>query len=317
MKFTTLLFVFTGITAILAWPACRFGTPPTSPPLPLFEFNPKKVTELTLIKNDPETQDHWSTRLKRSDSNLWEMAASSTDSSEHPELHDRRADSNYILHLLDALKSLRAPKNTAPPQASETTLGLSPPWFTLRWQALTQIYEIQIGAQVPQSKARYARESARGVFVAEGAFLGVLGHLSSFEKLRETKLLDLPSEDVDEFEIRAGGKLLLYAQRDGDDWVDRKHKHLPERVPRLLEELTQIRINKFIDTPDLLERAQKDLKAHPKFMALLKDRHGNPTAVTIARIGKKTLGTTSSRKNQIFEIDGEKIELMVLTPNRL
>lgn len=271
---------------------------------PLFRFDYETVPELLIVKADPGTGDAWSARLRRPDladprSPEWEIVS---DPADHA-LLDRRADAYFILHLLDTLRTLQVAQTEVP--GPETSLGLAPPRFALQWRASaggSPEFELRVGAPAREPSHVFARVPAQPPFTMNGATLEMLDRLTSFESLRLRTWAGLAADDVDEIELRRGGKPFFYAQREGAEWTDRSRKPVRGDVDEWLEAVTHARILAFVDDAAKAGRLRRMIDARPEREALFKDRRGKETRLALGRgPDGKLYATSSARPKGVFE----------------
>src|SRR3989338_8755800 len=277
------------VASLLTLASCTRGA--DAPPLrinsPLFDFDFEKTEELSISKNDPTTSDTWSARFKRdgkSSKSQWQIASA-------PEgriLSDRVADHGYIAHLLDTLKTL-----TASSEINDTPsahYGLSPPWFALRWSSGSTFHELKLGNLTPDG--RYAVVRGK-LAIVQGAALQMLAHADTFDVFRRRVIALESADDVDELELYRGKRQVLYAQRQGDDWADRKNKRLKVPVAKILNDLTRLRAATFIE---------EAIPVPEDYRVVMKDRHGKPSILTLGIRDGKFTALYSGRPNAAFEL---------------
>jgi hypothetical protein len=154
-------------------------------------------------------------------------------------------------------------------------------------------------------------------FVVQGALLEMLDHVKSFQALRLPTVMTISSDDVDEFEFvslsKSGAKPKFYAQRENGGWTDAKHHAIQKDLDSFLDQLTHLRILRFIDdaaetkkTESLLTRSSPNIIRQS---LTFKDRHGNATVLKFYLVsGGKVYATFSTRKQNsgsalaIFEV---------------
>ena len=266
----------------------------------VYQFDYEQVTELVIAKNDPTTGDHWTVRVTRPSGkiqegfNHWKIASAP----ESTHLVDTTADGNFILHLLDTLRTIQP---TA--QADEgplSSFGLEHPLFSLKWSTPDATSELFIGDSNLKNAGAYALfGSAKSpVYIVQGAALAMLTHLDTFSAMRKRRLFTFETDDIDEIQIR-GESLLL---RAGDRFVDHAKHPLPKSFSDDLEQLTHAQILNFIDDDVLSEKLGKWLEASTLNQATFSDRQGNKTILKVAQKDGKTYGSLSSRPGAVFEL---------------
>ena len=276
---------------------------------PLFQFDYETVTELLIVKADPLTGDHWSMRLARPDTKSmnWEIKSESN----LPALLDRKADSGFAMHLLDTIRTLQ-PTQTQVPGPPES-LGLASPRYALQWKtegAERATYDIRIGSPTPALGTAFASINHQPPFIVSGATLQMLDYIKDATVLRLKTWAGITSDDVDEIELKRGEKSIYYAQREGADWTDRKHKSLKGDLSAWLDRITHNRVLRFIDDPALAKRLTDAVHGNPLFQATLTDRHGHATHLWLGHptSGKAQLfGLSSARPNGVFEVYPETL----------
>jgi hypothetical protein len=267
----------------------------------LFGFDYEKVTELLIVKNDPETGDRWAARLfaspagagTRPGGDRWQVERAGGEGAAPL---DSRADGYFVLHLLDTLRTLRAERVDVP--GALESLGLAPPRFALKWKTPGHEYSVELGGSEEGAVRAYARVPGHNPLVADGAAIQMLGYLRSFERLRLKTWAGVVVDDVDEIEIPPG----FYAQREGSDWTDRKHRSLKADVDGWLDRLAHARVLAFVDDRARAEPIARRLAAAPARKATLRDRHGNPIRLAIAQVDGKWYASSDARPGGVFEI---------------
>lgn len=271
--------------------------------------DPKTPNECFIAKADPITEDHWSANLiahgpANETPGNWIIAFSSAN----PHLEDNNANTNYIEHLLDTLKTLQfGPKA---PSAREDVYGLSPPRFALKWKINSKLFELRIGTLVrpnspnsPNSDEVYAQISndegfSQEVVIIRGAALQMLQFLDSFNTLRQQTWAMFSTDDIDEIELFHKKQSILYAQRDGSNWTDRKHHPLKVNIDAFLEGLAHARVASFVDDQALNQKLYKSVQSNPEHQVLLTDRNAHTTRLLL----KADLGITSMRPGAVFRL---------------
>ncbi len=276
----------------------------------VFSFDFEKTTELMIAKNDPQSGDRWGTVVRRNPDNGNWMISSAP---EGRQLIDRQADSSFINHLLDTLRTLQATAEA--PEGPLSAFGLSIPLFALKWTNPSESYEVRFGDSHLQAGATYAHvpHSNLDVFLSKGAALQMLAQLDRFERLRKPQLLDFTSDDIDEIQVILPKSAALHSVRNGDRWADTKEVNLSDKkneaLSRLLEDLTHLRILRFIDDPELTQELMKQIKTRPSIHTRFKGRTLTQADLQVAKIGKNTYATISSRPGAVFEIYPKIAEL--------
>jgi hypothetical protein len=288
-------------------------TAPLQTGLQPFSFDYHAVTELLLVKSDPDSGDRWAARLfkatPKSGAEEWRIESAG---GELASLIDTRADGYFVLHLLDTLRSLRVERADVP--GTPESLGLVPPRFALKWKVASRELEVRIGAKAaPDSASATAKAQSAGAiryyasipgqkpFVADGATLQMLAYIPSFSHLRLKTWSGVVADDIDEIELKgAGGG--FYAQREGAEWTDRKHRRLKADVSQWLEQLTHERVLEFVDDPGQAKRLTAHVRKSPLLQATLKNRHGQPTQLAIAQVDGQWFALSSARPDGVFKV---------------
>lgn len=290
-----------GIGLSLALCACNSA--PSSPTLPL-KFQTQEVKEMTFTKSDPVTDDRWTARLQREQEDTWQIVEGPAG---QPIL-DREANGNFVIHLLDTLKSLRSVGDA--PNGPLGSFGLSPPRFALQWRTEKQAYQVLLGDVVTQpQRGIYLSLDGKNVVVATGSAIKLISLISSFRYLRKPAWTNLSSDDIDEIEIQARGKTILYAQREGSQWNDRLHRRVKQDMNRVLDLLTRSTPEDWIDQEEEAARVKTRSLAHPLLEAKLSDRMGKTTTLSLGHFeGKKVVGMNESRPQGVFVLKSEVLE---------
>lgn len=262
---------------------------------PVLTFDYAKVTELSIACGDPRSGDTWTASFRTDSDGEWSIVSPPGGAT----LVDRRADSAFIRHLLDTLRTLVP---TAPlPKGDLASYGLDRPLFSLRWKTPDGEHEVRIGAPHGAGGEQFTWVDGATI-VARGATLRMIEHIDSFDRLRRKTLLTFTSDDVDELELWQGGKKVLYAQRAGIDWQDARKRPLPAAIGERLEALAHLRIRSFIDEPESAGRLYKEVSSRPAWKAVLKDRQGRPTTLSLGRNQGRVVGLVTSRPGAVFEL---------------
>ena len=307
---------------------CTQQQPP--PPMNLPKYNVNEIIELTLGKFDPSTGEHWMTVIKRTDAALkkrtraanWEI----TSLPDGNDTQDRKANTTFIMHLLDSLQSLH--KVGDAPHGSLNSLGLDPPRFVIRLKTNSAIHEFRVGGLSDDKLGNYLITSdQKEVMIASGSALKMLPMISNFEYLRDRSWTPFSADDVDEIILSDQGKPFFYAQREGSQWNDKDHRPITLAIqPKLkqtankdaeslLRALTEVQSIGFIDDPIQRAHIQRLGLSTPAYEAKLIDRHGTQVSLKIGKIvkvvkkvikGKKSqtlYGLSSTRPSTLFVLD--------------
>ena len=268
-----------------------------------FHFNPKQVTALTLVKSDATSGDHWMAVFKRTaGENQWTISSPPSDQ----KLADTRANSGFINHLLDTFPTLHLDEPA--PKGPLEALGLDPPLFSLRWETPDSQHELRVGSRLKGKGSSYVQKGTSEPYIGSGSALRLLDLIESFPFLREKSWSIWTSDDVDEIEIKQPGKPVFYAQREGSQWTDRKHKEVKKNMDQFLETLTTAQSLGFIDDPRESDELTKYVEAHSQFEAKLMDRHGNVTLLKLKQKGEVLYGINSRRKSIVMSLNSNLLK---------
>ena len=266
-----------------------------------FQFQSNQVTELTLVKMNPQSGENWSLRVVRSPSDPGQWSIAQERSAQ--DFLDLRADSNLIVHLIDTLQTLQVLKSdiTAPKE----TLGLAPAWLALRWTEKTsngsRELEWQVGAPVGRTgDGNYSSTPGADAFVSSGAAHQMLDYIDKLESLRLKTWTAVEADDIDEVEWKRGGKSVFYAQREGSDWKNRQHQKLKQDVSAWLERLTHQRVQNFISRSE--EGLRTVIERNPLQEVVVRDRLGREIRLLLGKKNGKLFALSSARPNGIFEV---------------
>lgn len=274
----------------------------------LFAFDYQLTTELLLAKADPVTGDRWTAHLSRSKlpsgklSDEWRVTSVG---GEHQAFADQKADGYFVLHLLDTLRSLRAERPEVP--GSHESLGLAPPRYAMQWKTSDgKGFELRLGLPTEladKGQGVYAWIPGQTAMVAEGATLQMLTYVSSIESLRLKTWSGIVADDIDEIEVGTGAGAMTYAQREGADWTDRKHKSLRGDWSEWLKKLTHERVLAFVDDPARIKTLRARIAQDPSRKRVsLKNRQGHGVELSLARVDGKWFGLSSARPDGVFEV---------------
>lgn len=285
------------------------------------QFEDSEASTLELSRMDPSSGERWSARIRKignlepGDPTGWEIESGPQGAA----LLDRMAHGSFLTHFISTLRTLQIVERA--PAGPTESFGLAPPKIALRWGD----FEIFIGdpavsAQRPRSATeRYAQirklsdkpsETPLPVYVIKGAALQMLDMAPTFHSLRQPTLLSpLDADDIDEIEIFRKEKPILYAQREGSVWTDRKHRAVRKDIDSWLEKLTHARIREYIDDPSVASKSVSEAAKKPLYSAILKDRHGKPTRVDLfTASGEAIAHLPSGREPKVFKAFPELIE---------
>jgi hypothetical protein len=291
---------------------------------PALQFDYKNTAELLIAKSDPASGDRWAARIQRdgipspTNEDLWtiQMGPDSIAAGDH------KAHGTFILHLLDTIRSLQV--SEAPVSGSPESFGLASPLFILRWRVseprtsaanttaapgtvraqVFKEYEIRLGSPVKGSDGNFQGLYASfgglpgKTFIVQGALLRMLDMITSFQVLRLPTVLTISSDDVDEIELqKPATKTKFYAQRENGKWADAKHQPIHADIDAFLDQVTHLRILKFVDDPSELKKWDATLARSPAYTLTFKDRHGHPATLKLYSHsgGQKAFATFSTR----------------------
>lgn len=248
----------------------------------LFAFNPDEVREFIILKRDPITHENWSVSLSRTRNaslNLgqnfgWKI----TSAPQGKSLIDSQANTTLINHVISTFQTLHVNEFAAPGALEQ--MGLDAPHYTLKWSTSSATYQIEFGAPVgygsdqsqgASTSKRYgiasvdaaatpefavAQKEKTKPLVVDGATLQMLTYLSDFASIRERRLAPYESDQIDTIHT-SNSKSTFYATRNGDEWLDRRHKKLTAPIQDWLQSLTHLRIAEFIDDEAEAKKTQK------------------------------------------------------------
>lgn len=270
-----------------------------------FQFEPQNVSEVTISKFDPLTGDRWTTILRR-DMLDWQILFAP-----YPQqLLDRKANQNFISHLVDSLESIRIQEQA--PHGTLESLGLDPPRFSIRWVIPRKSFEFHLGSSLKNRPEAFFTLDKHHVYIASGPTIGLLNALEDFQMLRRKIWSSIDFDQVDELEIFHQGKQFLYAQREGDEWTDRHHKVIQKQnVSLLIDELTSSEALGFVDNIQENSKLIRLLRFQPLYEAQLSDRFGNKYSLTLNMKNKKIYGWNSKRPKVIFILKPKLLKLFL------
>ncbi len=258
---------------------------------PAFKLNPESVVELSVSQNDPATGTRWSARFEKS-SGHWRI----TSGPEGVSLTDRLADSGFILHLLDTLKTLRVSSRIETSGSDlRSRLGLAPPTWWLRWRESSSSVSDEISLGSHPDPFRVNAESTGEFVTVEGAALKMLEHIRDFRTLRHHKLMTWTLDDADRIEIRwsdSKGSRQLQAERISAEWAVPGGARLSDPAQIQIERLSMLEIAQF-------EEAGFD---RPWVTVIWKNRHNEELRIEIDSLLR---ARSSGRPGAIFRLPEE------------
>jgi hypothetical protein len=263
-------------------------------PVPLASV---EVRGFQFFQNAPESTKHWVARFEKHEQ-TWIISSPPSGVS----LVDRRADGNFIHHVLDALKTMRW--NQTSLQGPLQAFGLQPPRYALQWESAHQLHVLHVGDK------EYVKKGGENlVFVGRGALFSLLQHAQDFESWRDQKLLTFEMDDIDEIEIikwkGSRAHVWVHAEREGIDWVDlqtEKHRQARPVLALGVKQLNDLKIIQFKDDPRENHRFHLLLDQKKDFEISFKDRKGSVKKLTILRVQNQFLAESSERGDAVFEI---------------
>ncbi|MEK6705505.1 MAG: DUF4340 domain-containing protein [Bdellovibrionota bacterium] len=289
----------------------------TAPGKP-FSFDVPDVSELTIAKNDPKSGDSWTVRLQNTGGPdpTWQIA-----SGPHGIL-DNLANTGYVNHLLDTLRTLRADLHTETTNGPIESFGLLPPVFYLEWRTnkadKAEQWRLKLG--LPEGGKPFCIASAHAmadsaVLTCTGAAIKMLDILDSFTAVRHRALSTITSDDVEEIEIFYGNKKsVFFAQREGLDWTNRKHRRLKANIDAFLDGVTHTRIKEFVDDPDETLRLLDTLKKSRHQTIRLSGLKGMSVTIKSSKQSHELLATISNRPGAVFKLYPEAGRFLTRLP---
>lgn len=265
---------------------------------PEFKFAPASVQELTIAESDPSSGTSWTATFAKKGPSGDEWLIESAPGGKT--LLDRKADGGFIAHLVDTLRYLK-PLEVAP-KGPPSSFGLEPPHSAIRWRSGEQSFEVHFGEAGPKSQGRFARRPNNDVWIVSGATLGMLGTIESFDGLRKRTLTTLSSDDIDEVEVRVGGKQVFYAQRLSDGWANAKEMAYPEDFEDRLEGILKHPVEEFVDDAAKAAEARAALEAGPWPTLVLKGPTGSVNRLTIGSVSGEVFAYGTSRPDAPFKL---------------
>jgi hypothetical protein len=283
-----LLFLFSGCTESNPLHS-PIGTRP-------FQFDPKQVSELMITKFDPNTGDRWTATFKQT-GNDWEIVSGPNNII----LSDRKANSTFILHLLDAIRTLKIESNA--PLGSLASLQLSPPRFGIRWNTPQGEFQFRLGSALKNPSSAYLTLDGTQPLQAQGSAIQMFDMIKSFQFLRKHTWTTVSSDDIDEIKIFQRGKPHFYAQREGDLWTDQKHHPLKKNVSDLLEKITNAQPLELVDHPEQVSGIKMLFSSDSSYQADLIDRKGKTTSLKLQKSKDRLYGLSSDRPSIAFVLE--------------
>jgi hypothetical protein len=289
----------------------------------LFQYNVNDVEEISLAKMDPETGENWMTTLHRvekprqrkSSQAKWEF----TSLPDGISLRDRKANSTFIMHLLDSFTTLR--KVMDAPIGPLGSFGLDPPHWMVRIRTQRDSLEVRIGDSLTVEKGLYLTWDQKQILVASGSALKLLSMIPNFKYLRDSSWTSFSLDDVDEFQLSSHSKPYFYAQRDGAQWTDRSHQPIRfsarsslrkiawQDSDDLIKSFTEMKPHQVLDDPSLVQKVRRLPPTQFSFEVKLINRHGDQESLRmIPQASKKILGWSSARPETLFVLNSKMIQ---------
>ncbi|MBI2712017.1 MAG: hypothetical protein HYX41_03995 [Bdellovibrio sp.] len=271
-----------------------------------FDFDPKKVEEISIAKTDPVSAEQWIATFRKGDEG-WTISAAPSGM----QLEDRVANTGFLNHLVDSLAQFRVTGEAV--SGSEDAMNLSPPLFQIRWRTRDQEFQFQLGGVAKKdSDKRYVKLNQK-LLLAWGSALPLLDQIQSFQYLRQPTWTLVSPDDIDEIELFRSGKPYFYAQREGDRWTDRKHR--PVKVGRIsdsekhhqwieeaLGQLTEGKVQEYVDNPLTKKELELQFQKTDLLEAHLSDRFGKTTVLKFLSRSGKLYGQNSTRPLGLFTL---------------
>lgn len=270
-----------------------------------FQFDPAQVSELVLAKDDPESGDRWMVSLEQGEGE-WNIRSEVN----LPPFLDRKANNSFLFHLLDSVRRIRLEE--CPLQGTLESFGLDPPRFAIRWKANLpggdRVFELRTGVQAGNSSKVYVTLDGSNVLVGSGSAFRILNLIDSIHTLRNKNWSSIEADDVDEIEFRRKGRSLFYAQRDGNEWTDRRHRPVRKDTETLLSRITDAQAEGLIDNPQKATLLKNWIQNHSVFEVVLTDRGGQSVKLKLMQKERKVYGVNSERPSAVFELHPKILE---------
>jgi hypothetical protein len=267
-----------------------------------FSIRPEQVEELTIMSTQTHSDSPWiATLIKKQ--NQWEIASFSSV----PNLADHRANETLVLHLLDTLSSIQVAERGPP--APLSSLGLAPPQFAIRWRTRKDTQEIKIGNSAKDHAHINITWDHEPVWLASGAFFSLLNQVQSWETLRAPSWVTEAPDDIDEIRIKRGTRPLFYAQRDGDQWGDAKHRPIRVEVDSLLNQLLQP-WQKVLDLDSEMITLQELIHKRPDYSITLAGRMKTSIQLELKKINGSLYGLNRDRLGCVFIMNESQIAIL-------
>lgn len=264
------------------------------------ESNPKNATALQFFQNSPEAGKAWTARfekIKFLETNEPDWIIRSAPGG--VDLIDKRANGNFIHHILDAIDTLRFKEKAA--NGPLEAFGLNPPYFAFKWGTPQKESELSLG-----SGSFVKRGDSESVTIGDGALFPLLRHAQDFNYWRLNKLLTFRMDEIDEIEVKVRTQghqsPLLLAEREGVQWVNKKTLKRELSVENLVHQLDDLSIIQFFDDPSKTEEIRKTFDQKKTFMILLTPRKGAVKKLTLLLDQNRVIAQLSERGDAVFEV---------------
>lgn len=262
-----------------------------------FQFDSNEVIELSLVKSDAEQGDQWQAKLRKEGAQ-WNI------SSDH-QILDSLADDTFLFHLIDSMKSIQL--TSLAPQGTLESFALDPPRFGVQWKTGSKAYEFWVGSSLRDGTGYYFTIDKTHVFVANGPALHILDLIKSFQSLRKKTWTNLTIDDVDEITLKQRRKAVLYAQREGNHWTDRKHHVIKKDIDSFLNHALGAQSERMIDDPKQAASLRKLIHSSLLYEIHLSDRFGKTTSLFLSLQNGILFGINSSRPG-VFVLDSKLLQ---------
>ncbi|MCC7440368.1 MAG: DUF4340 domain-containing protein [Bdellovibrionales bacterium] len=293
-------------TAVLLT-SCRAEPPPITGSRLLPAYDYRACDSLNLRKHDGVTGDRWSARLEKrtegAQAAWWILGSEPVEA-----LSDRRANSSWVEHLLDALGTLKV--DSIPDPVAEPAFGLKEPLWRLQARCGSVSWELRIGdiAGNARSGSRFARLNGAGAVAASGSAFGLLGRNGRFEDIRHPWVLAAGLDDVVlARRRRADGKTFQWERRPGG-WTGQDGKSLdPSRAENWLRRVLHVAVVQVVEPPGELESR---FRASRPGSVTLEDRLGRRRELWLGELEGRWLALSTDRPGAVFVVGPESALLL-------
>ncbi|HEX2385463.1 MAG TPA: DUF4340 domain-containing protein [Candidatus Binatia bacterium] len=198
------------------------------------------------------------------------------------------ADDAAVGGLLTTLSSAAVKRTVEklPKEADLKNFGLEPPAVkvSITLKSGLTLPGITVGTKTPLGDSTYAQRSADpAVYLVDGSLGDALAREP--EELRDRSVLPLPQEPLARLEINTGGKPIVLARDDKDQWKIEVPIQAPanaQAVNRYIFTLARLQARSFIDNPPDVKKYGMDKPA---------------IKVTLGGAGGKTLGAVEAGRS--------------------